>query len=79
MRIGNHLGASFEIWSGRQAWFWFVADTSFNEAAIGATANEAEAIREAHSSIEKMVAQRPGSALKGPAGSGPPNVEYYGK
>src|SRR6266849_5671560 len=62
MRIGNHLGTSFEIWSGQHTWFWFVADGCCDGAAIGAAANEAEAIREARWSIEEMAARRSGSA-----------------
>jgi hypothetical protein len=58
MRIGNYLGTSFEIWNGRHTWFWFVADACCSGAAIGAAANEAEAIREARLSIEEMAAQR---------------------
>ena len=60
MRIGNHLGTSFGVWNGRHAWFWFVADARCQGAAIGAATNEAEAICEAHSSIEEIVARRPG-------------------
>jgi hypothetical protein len=58
MLIGNHLGTSFEIWSGRQTWFWFVVDCRCDGAAIGAAANEVEAIREACLSIEEMAARR---------------------
>ncbi|MBV8450981.1 MAG: hypothetical protein JOZ29_01735 [Deltaproteobacteria bacterium] len=58
MRIGNYLGTSFEIWNGRHTWFWFVADACCTGAAIGAAANEAEAIREARLSIEEMAARR---------------------
>ncbi len=72
MRIGNHLGSSFKIWSRQHAWFWFVADASCNEAALGAVAQEAEAICEAYSSIEEMVARRPGTA--DPQGSIKPSV-----
>jgi hypothetical protein len=56
MRIGNQLGTSFEIWNGRHVWFWFVADTHC--AAIGAAANEEEAIGEARLSIEEMIMHR---------------------
>jgi hypothetical protein len=67
MRTGNHLSASFEVWDGGHAWFWFVTDAC-GGAAIGAAINEAEAIRDAHWSIEEM--QRPlGSAVS------PGNVE----
>lgn len=58
MRIGNYLGTRFEIWNGRHTWFWFVADASCSGAAIGAAANEEEAIREARLSIEEMSARR---------------------
>jgi hypothetical protein len=58
MPIGNHLGTSFEIWSGRQTWFWFVVNCRCDGAVIGAAANEAEAIREACLSIEEMAARR---------------------
>jgi hypothetical protein len=58
MWIGNHLGTSFEIWNGRHTWFWFVADACCSGAAIGAAANQAEAIREARLSIEEMAATR---------------------
>ena len=84
MRIRNHLGTSFEIWRGRRATFWFIADASCDRAVIGAAANEAEAIYEVHSSIEEMVARRSDTAQSqgnnkpganrdqkcGPAGSG---------
>jgi hypothetical protein len=62
MRIGNHLGTSFEIWNGGHTWFWFVADACCNGAAIGAVVNEAEAICEARLSIEEMAARRSGTA-----------------
>jgi hypothetical protein len=58
MRTSNYLGTSFAIWNGRHTWFWFVADPSRSGAAIGAAANKAEAIGEAHRSIEEMTARR---------------------
>jgi hypothetical protein len=63
MQIGNYLGTSFGIWKGRQAWFWFVVDAPSNGAAIGAAANETEAICEAHSSIEEIAARRLGTTV----------------
>jgi hypothetical protein len=57
MLIRNHLGSTFEIWTGRHTWFWFIADGYGNGAAIGAAANEAEAIGEARLSIEEMAAR----------------------
>jgi len=61
MWIHNHAG-SFEIWNGRQAWFWFVADPCWSGAAIGAAANQTEAIYEACSLIEEMAARRSSSS-----------------
>jgi hypothetical protein len=58
MHIGNHLGISFEIWTGRHGWFWFVTDGCGSGAAIGVAANYADAICEARSSIEEMAARR---------------------
>ncbi len=58
MITGNYLGTSFEIWNGHHTWFWFVADTCCSSAAIGAAANQADAIGEARRSIEEMAAQR---------------------
>jgi hypothetical protein len=57
MRIRSHLGSCFEVWNGEQTWFWFVANAHRNGGAIGAAATEAEAIREACSSIEEISAR----------------------
>jgi hypothetical protein len=57
MRIGNHLGTSYQIWNGGGTWFWLVTDPSCRSGAIGAAANEADAIRDAHWSIEEMTAR----------------------
>ena len=58
MRLRKFRGISFDVWNGRHTWFWFVADASRGGAAIGAAANEADAVREARHSIEEMAAQR---------------------
>jgi hypothetical protein len=58
MQIRNHLGTSFGVWNGGQAWFWFIADACCNGAIIGAAGNEEDAIFEARSSIEEMVSRR---------------------
>ena len=58
MRIGNHLGASFEIWNEPHAWFWLVTNCS-RGAAIGVASTEAEALGEARCAIEEMAAPRP--------------------
>lgn len=58
MRMVSYLGSSFGIWSDRHTWFWFVADSRCNGAAIGAAANEGEADCEARSLIEEMTARQ---------------------
>ena len=63
MRIRSHLGTSFEVWSGRRAWFWFVSDPRGDGASIGAATNETEAICEAHSSIEEMATRHSSTAV----------------
>jgi hypothetical protein len=62
MRTREHLGTSFEVWSGSHTWFWFVADPRCSGASIGAAANETDAISEARLMIEEMAARWPGSA-----------------
>jgi hypothetical protein len=57
MRIRNYLGTRFEIWNGGHSWFWFVGNACCSGAAIGAAANEAEAISEACRSIEEIAAR----------------------
>jgi hypothetical protein len=57
MRIRKYRGTRFEIWNGGHSWFWFVGNARCNGAAIGAAANEAEAISEACSSIEEKAAR----------------------
>jgi hypothetical protein len=48
----NHLGTGFEVWAAQQSWFWFVDKPHGNGAVIGAAASEAEAVRNACSTIE---------------------------
>jgi len=62
MSSASYLSTRFEVWSGRRTWYWFVADPSCNGAAVGAAANAAEAIGEACSTIQEMVARRSGLA-----------------
>ena len=59
----NHLGTSYTVWKRRQSWFWLVLGEHGNSGAIGTAATEAEAVREACSSIEEMAAQRPSSTI----------------
>lgn len=53
----NHLGTSFKVWNQRQSWFWLVPKYHGNGGAIGTAPTEADAVREACSSIEEMAAQ----------------------
>jgi hypothetical protein len=61
MRICEHLGTSFEVWSGRHTWFWFVAEPPCSGASIGAAGTERDAICDAYLSIEEMAARWPSS------------------
>ena len=54
----NHLGTGFEVWNSQESWFWLVSSPHSNGAVIGAAATEAEAVREARSSIRRMAADR---------------------
>ncbi len=62
----DHLGTGFEVWAAQQTWFWFVIDPHRSGGMIGAAATEAESVREACLSIEKMSARhRAGAAAPG--------------
>src|SRR5437879_1596925 len=61
MWMCNHQGTRFQIWKGQHTWFWFVADTCCDGAAIGAAANELDAVCEARRSIEEMASRRSGN------------------
>ena len=50
----HHLGTGYEVWTDQQTWFWFVIDPRREGGTIGAAASEAEAVREAWSSIEEL-------------------------
>jgi hypothetical protein len=49
----NYLGTTFEVWSNRESWFWRVFDAGRDGGTIGATATEADAVREACLAIEE--------------------------
>ena len=55
----SHLGTSFTVWSRRGSWFWLLLNQHGNGGVIGTAATEAEAMRDACSSIEEMFAQLP--------------------
>ena len=58
MSIRNHMGIGFEVWSKQHSWFWLVVNSHHGAGAIGAAASEAEAVREAYSSIEEISVRR---------------------
>jgi hypothetical protein len=59
MSSGAHLGVRFDVWNGRQAWFWLVVNARRDAGVVGAAAKEADAIREACWSIEEMPSNPP--------------------
>jgi len=64
----NHLGTSFKVWNRRHSWFWLVMSQHGNGGAIGTATSEADAVSEACSSIEEMIANHsPVSASSSPA------------
>lgn len=61
MHSRSHLGIGFELWSNQRVWFWSVVNLRGNGGAIGVAITEAEAVREACTTIEEL------SALRTPA------------
>jgi len=60
MNIGSysrkqHLAVDFAIWKTEDAWVWFVMNPRVEGGMIGASSNEAQAIREACLSIEEKL------------------------
>lgn len=51
----RHLGVEFLIWQRGSAWFWFLTPPSGKRGTIGATTNQARAMREACWSIEAIL------------------------
>jgi hypothetical protein len=50
------LGVDFVVWRRESTWFWFLINPLGKGGMIGATVNEARAIREACLSIEAILA-----------------------
>ena len=48
-----HQGMSFDLWTGNQSWFWKLADRG----AIGAALNQPQAVREACTAIDELLAR----------------------
>jgi hypothetical protein len=55
----SHMGISFTIWNRRQTWFWLILNQHGNGGTIGTAVSEAEAVRDASSSIEEMSGRPP--------------------
>jgi hypothetical protein len=51
----RHLGVDFAVWKKEGAWFWLVINPSGEGGIIGASANEAQAMRDACLSIEEKM------------------------
>jgi hypothetical protein len=51
----QHLGVDFAIWQTEGTWVWFVINPRVEGGMIGASSNEAQAIREACLSIEEKL------------------------
>jgi hypothetical protein len=50
----THLGIRFEVWDNHGAWFWRVVNAGGHTGLIGAAPKQADAEREARSSIEEL-------------------------
>jgi hypothetical protein len=49
------LGVDLMVWSSEGAWFWLLTKANGQGATIGASANEAQATRDAYLSIEEKL------------------------
>ena len=68
--IRHHLGTEFELWAAQRTWFWLVMNPHRSGGTIGAAAAEADALRDACSSIEEIASH---------AGAGGPAVRVDAK
>jgi hypothetical protein len=51
----RYLGVDFAIWSSGGSWFWLLINANGEAGTIGASANEAQAMRDAFLSIEEKL------------------------
>jgi hypothetical protein len=49
----RHLGVDFTVWSSGESWFWLLINANGEGGIIGASASEAQAVRDAFISIEE--------------------------
>jgi hypothetical protein len=61
----DYLGAGFEVWTSQRAWFWRLLHPDRDGGTIGVAGSEAEAIRDACTSIEEISARREAAAADG--------------
>ena len=54
MSSHTHLGVRFDVWDNQGAWFWRVVNAGGHTGLIGAAPKQADAEREARSSIEEL-------------------------
>jgi hypothetical protein len=51
----RHLGVDFAVWGKAGSWFWCLVNPDGGGGIIGASANEAQALRDACLSIEEKL------------------------
>jgi hypothetical protein len=51
----QHLGVDFAVWRNESAWFWLLINPSGEGGMIGASADKAQAMRDACPSIEEKM------------------------
>jgi hypothetical protein len=54
-RRKRHLGVEFAIWGKEGSWFWYLVNPGGGGGMIGASADEAQAMRDACLSIEEKL------------------------
>jgi hypothetical protein len=54
-QVKQHLGVDFVVWERDSSWFWFLIHPISQGGMIGASANEAQAMRDARLSIEEII------------------------
>jgi hypothetical protein len=63
MSSHTHLGVRFDVWDRQGAWFWRVVNGG-NHGLIGAAPKQADAEKEARSSIEEMSSEEISSTAR---------------
>ena len=60
----RHRGVEFVVWKRWNAWFWFLTHGREKSGIIGATTNQARAMRDACWSIEEILQSPEGDSSK---------------